>query len=156
MITIDELMTSNPYTLSESDTLEDARTIMTEKHIRHIPVTDNNKHVLGLVTQRDILQASDPGSKQQHNVRLSEIMIRNVSVIHQSDSVRQAAMFLRSHKYGCLPVVSDDGLVGIITDSDFIDIAINLLEQVEMAEEIPEIEPEEMDDFEIPLPEDYL
>lgn len=156
MITIDELMTSNPYTLTENDSLEDARTIMTEKHIRHIPVTDNDKHLLGLVTQRDILEATDPKSKQQENIKLSEIMIRNVSVIHQSDSVRQAAIFLRSHKYGCLPVVSDDGLVGIITDTDFIDIAINLLEQVEIAEEVPEMEPEEMDDFEMPVPEEYL
>jgi predicted transcriptional regulator len=83
-------------------------------------------------------------------------MIQNVSVIHQSDSVRQAAIFLQAHKYGCLPVVSDDGLVGIITDSDFIDIAINLLEQVEIAEEVPDVETDMMEDVELPVLEEEL
>ena len=163
MITIDELMTANPYTLRENDTLEDARRIMTERHIRHIPITDDNHHLLGLVTQRDVLEATDPGSKQQanrvsssDNIKLSDIMIRNVSVVHQSESVRQAAIFLRSHKFGCLPVVSNDRLVGIITDSDFIDIAINLLEQVDMAEDAVDYEMDSMDDVELPVLEDEL
>lgn len=154
MITIDELMTSDLYTLCDSNSIDDARRIMTEKHIRHIPVTDNNGHLLGLVTQRDVLEATDPRLKQQDDIKLSDIMIRNVSVIHKLDSVRQAAIFLQSHKYGCLPVVSDDSLVGIITDSDFIDIAINLLEQIEVAEEGVEIETETMDDMELPVLED--
>ena len=42
---------------------------------------------------------------------------------------------MQSHKYGCLPVIDEDCLVGIITDSDFVSIAINLLEQVELLEE---------------------
>ncbi len=159
MITIDELMTSDPYTLTENDLLDDARNIMTEKNIRHIPVTNSNNHLLGLVTQRDVLEATVPGAEQQSKkdgIKLLDIMIRNVSVIHQSDSVRQAAIYLQAHKYGCLPVVSDDGLVGIITDSDFIDIAINLLEQVEISEEIPDVETDMMDDIELPVLEEEL
>lgn len=120
---------------------------MTEKHIRHIPITDNDGHVLGLVTQRDILAATEPGLKVQTkgiscelDIKLADIMMRDVSVIHREDSLRQAALYIQSHKYGCLPVVSDDRLVGIITDSDFIDIAINLLEQAEIMEEEASIE----------------
>ena len=159
MITIDELMTSDPFTLSENDSLDDARNIMTEKHFRHIPITNSDKQLLGLVTQRDVLEATVPrsGSKSnEEDIKLSDIMIQNVSVIHQSDSVRQAAIFLQAHKYGCLPVVSDDGLVGIITDSDFIDIAINLLEQVEIAEEVPDVETDMMEDVELPVLEEEL
>ena len=140
-------MTSEPYTLRESDSLNDARIIMTEKHIRHIPITDDDDHLLGLVTQRDVLAATAPAMMQQVNdvsyeadIRLSDIMKRDVSVIHKSDSLRQAARYIQSRKYGCLPVVSDDCLVGIITDSDFIDIAINLLEQAEMMEEETKVE----------------
>lgn len=152
MITIEEFMTHAPYTLCETDTLNDARKIMTEKHIRHIPITDNDNHVLGLVTQRDVLAATEPGWKQsaenkssESTIRLSDIMIRDVSVIHKSDSLRRAAMYIQSHKYGCLPVVSEKCLVGIITDSDFIDIAINLLEQVEITEEETKMETGEDD-----------
>ena len=156
MITIEEFMTADPYTLRSSDSLSDARRVMTEKHIRHIPVTDDNKHLLGLVTQRDVLAATDPGSKPQtksspqqadRDIKLSDIMITEVNVIHKADSLRQAALYIQEHKYGCLPVVADDCLVGIITDSDFIDIAINLLEQVEATEEETGIEVEdEIDD----------
>jgi len=151
MINIDEIMTTDPCTLRGTDTINEARQIMTEKHIRHIPIIDSENHVLGLVTQRDVLAATGPvllpSDKSDSvganaDIKLSEIMIRNVRVVHQSDSLRQAAVYLQAHKYGCLPVVSDDFLVGIITDSDFIAIAINLLEQAELSEDIPEVETE--------------
>jgi CBS domain-containing membrane protein len=144
MITIEEFMTSEPCILHETDSINDAWKIMTEKHIRHIPITDSDNQVLGIITQRDVLAATYPGAVQPETsdlgeagsaTQLSEIMIRNVSIVHKKDSLRQAAVYLQEHKYGCLPVVSDDRLVGIITDSDFIGIAINLLEQVELLEE---------------------
>ena len=144
MITIEEFMTPDPYTLRQSDSINDAWEVMIGKHVRHIPVTDEDNHVVGLVTQRDVLAATDPGAIREaktasHEVKsdltLSEIMIRDVTVIRKDDSLRQAALYLQTHKYGCLPVVVDDRLVGIITDSDFIDIAINLIEQVELSEE---------------------
>ena len=152
MITVEEFMTADPYTLHDSDSLNDARKVMTERNIRHIPVVDNDKHLIGLVTQRDVLAATDPSSRQQlrsspqegdTDIKLSDVMITDVSVIHKTDSLRQAALYIQSHKYGCLPVVSEGRLVGIITDSDFIDIAINLLEQAEVLEEEIEVELED-------------
>jgi CBS domain-containing membrane protein len=140
MINVEELMTANPYTLRETDTLHDAWKIMTEKRIRHIPITGEDGHLKGLVTQRDVLASANPasvatGEDSAASILLSEIMIKNISVIHPSDHLRQAALHMQSHKHGCLPVVADEKLVGIITDSDFISIAINLLEQVELLEE---------------------
>lgn len=162
MITIDELMTSDPYTLRETDTLEDARRLMTEKHIRHIPITDVDHHLAGLITQRDVLEATDPGANRSDqasrhiDIKLADIMIKKVSVIHKNDSVRRAAIHLQEHKYGCLPVVVDNQLVGIITDSDFIGVAINLLEQVEISEAEIDYEPDEMEDVEMPVPDENL
>lgn len=152
MITIDEFMTSEPYTLSENDSINDAWKIMTEKHIRHIPITDKDKRLLGLVSQRDILAATGSSNSSQGaetDGKLGNIMVRDVSSISATNSLRQAAIYLQSHKYGCLPVVSDDRLIGIITDSDFISIAINLLEQVELTEEEIEYE-NSLDDIEMP------
>ena len=143
MITIEEFMTSEPYTLRETDSINDAWEVMIGKHIRHIPVIDDENHVLGLITQRDVLAATDPGDIREaknasHELKsdltLAEIMTRDVKVIHKEDSLRQAALYLQSHKFGCLPVISGGSLVGIITDSDFINIAINLLEQAEITE----------------------
>ena len=164
MITVDEFMTAEPCALRDTDTINDAKQIMTEKHIRHIPIIDSENHVLGLVTQRDVLASTglallssekSDSIVDQTDIRLSEIMIRNVQVVHPSDSLRQAALYLQAHKYGCLPVVSDDCLVGIVTDSDFIAIAINLLEQAELAEDIVELETEDlMDDINLQLVDD--
>lgn len=144
MIIVEDFMTTEPWTLRETDSIDNAREIMTERHIRHIPITDDENRLVGLVTQRDILAATDPAqllkAKSDSNadgadLKISDIMIHNVSVISEKDSLRQAALYLQSHKYGCLPVVTDDRLVGIITDSDFIAIAINLIEQAELNEE---------------------
>lgn len=141
MMTIDEFMTAAPYTLRGDDTLYKARKIMTEKHVRHIPVTDDDNYLLGLVTQRDILAITGyapslPIENEEeavdNNILLSEIMISDVSTVTPDSSLREAAMFLQKHKYGCLPVVSNSALVGIITDSDFVGMAINLLEQIEL------------------------
>jgi CBS domain-containing protein len=162
MITIEEFMTSEPYTLRETDSIKDAWETMVRKHIRHIPVINDENHVLGLVTQRDVLAATEPGAIREaksashelkSDVTLAEIMIRDVKVIHKEDSLRQAALYLQSHKFGCLPVISDGSLVGIITDSDFIDIAINLLEQAEITEDDGAIDDEsdqELADVDLP------
>ena len=53
-------------------------------------------------------------------------------------SLRQAALFLERHKIGCLPVVTNGKLKGIITDTDFVGVAINLLEQIEDTEPVEE------------------
>lgn len=150
MITIEEFMTENPFTLSSTDFVADAWRVMMEKNIRHIPITDGKNHLLGLVTQRDVLASTKPmlkdeAEKSTHvvgmDIMLSEIMIKNITVIDKNESLREAAVFMQSHKYGCLPVIADGSLIGIITDSDFIAIAINLLEQVELAEDDFEAEP---------------
>ncbi len=144
MISIDEFMTPNPFTLKKSDPIEAAWKIMTEKRIRHIPIVDNDDQVLGLVTQTDVLAASKPisSSKSIENkvssntdITISDIMIDDVAVIHPSENLRQAGLYMQSHKHGCLPVVSKKRLVGIITDSDFITIAVNLLEQSDLQDE---------------------
>jgi CBS domain-containing protein len=143
MITVNEIMSTDLQTLHESDTVHDARKLMTERHIRHIPILDQDGILKGLVTQRDILAATlskiEDASNEERlsfelSVPLKEIMTQNISVIDRHANIRKAALRLQSHKHGCLPVVADGKLIGIVTDTDFIAVAINLLEQLEMAE----------------------
>ena len=65
-------------------------------------------------------------------------MVRNVISVDMHASLRQAALFLEKHRIGCLPVVTDGDLHGIVTDTDFVGVAINLLEQIEAAEPLDE------------------
>ena len=65
---------------------------------------------------------------------IGDIMVTDVATVDEHASLRQAALFLEKHRIGCLPVLSDGELKGIITDTDFVGVAINLLEQLELDE----------------------
>jgi CBS domain-containing membrane protein len=141
MLTVSEIMTREPYTMGPDDTLETARQMMAEHHIRHIPVVNKDGSLMGLVSQRDVLAAEDStvlnaaGDKSpQRYVAVSSIMTTPVQTTEENSSLRGTAMFLQQHKLGCLPVLDKGKLTGIITDTDFVGVAINLMEQLEDAE----------------------
>ncbi len=141
-------MTAQPYTLGPDDSLAKARELMAEHHIRHIPVVSGDNCLVGVVTQRDVLAAADSSilpdqsahEAEQQYVALSAVMTSPVQTVDENASLRGTALHMQKNKLGCLPVVRDDQLVGIITDSDFVAIAITLMEQLEIAEP-------DMDDF---------
>jgi len=140
MITVKEIMTTELVTLKQSDSIESAREIMSNKGIRHIPVVEDSGKLIGLVTQRDVLRASKSTleSNQQiddSKVLIKQIMTENVSFSHPKDSLRVAGIELQKGKYGCLPVVENEQLVGIITDTDFVGVAIDLIEHMDFAED---------------------
>jgi CBS domain-containing membrane protein len=141
MLTVAEIMTREPYTLEPDDTLATARELLAEHHIRHIPIVSPEGSLIGLVSQRDILAAADSSvlnrddeSSHEGYVALSAIMTSPVQTADESASLRGAAMHLQQNKLGCLPILRQTKLVGIITDSDFVAIAINLMEQLEVSE----------------------
>lgn len=144
LITVEDIMTSRLYTLKASNAIQDASELMKQKSIRHVPVVNDFGRLLGLVTQKDILMATSPvgtGSPEELSASLTYVMNRRVITIPRDTSLAAAARLMREHKIGCLPVVGDERLVGIITDSDYVDIAIHLLEQMDL------LEPEEEDEF---------
>jgi CBS domain-containing protein len=73
-----------------------------------------------------------------NEIGISDAMVTDVATVDVNASLRHAALFLEKHKIGCLPVLDDDRLVGIITDTDFVGVAINLLEQLEETEPVDE------------------
>ena len=137
MITIDELMTTELCVLGREACLIDIQELMRKKNIRHIPIVDTGE-LLGIVSQRDLLSATPVSSENQTNVYsdtlVVDIMRSGVETVEPSTSARSAALLLERHKIGCLPVVEGNQLVGIVTSSDFIAVAVNLMEQMEVLE----------------------
>ena len=142
MLTVEEIMTREPYTLGPDDSLAEARKLMAEHHIRHVPIVSGDGTLVGLVSQRDVLaaedssvlnQAGDPDATESY-VALSSVMTSPVQTVDEQAGLRGTAMHLQKNKMGCLPVLREGRLVGIITDSDFVAIAINLMEQIEAGE----------------------
>lgn len=146
MFTIEAIMSSDLITVAPTATLAEARSLMHEHRIHHVPVVKGDK-LVGLVTLTNVLAATDSFLRDPQNrihaneISIADAMVTDVATVDINASLRHAALFLERHKIGCLPVLDDDKLVGIITDTDFVAVAINLLELLE------ETEPDD-DDFE--------
>ncbi len=122
-------------TITKDERMTIAKKIMQEKNIRHLPVVDGKK-LIGLVTNMDIRKAeASPATsleiRELHylldKIKVSEIMTRNVITIHPDTSVEEAATLLHDNKIGCLPVVEDGNLAGIITENDVMEIFIQVM-----------------------------
>ncbi|MFM5539709.1 CBS domain-containing protein [Aeromonas veronii] len=143
MMTLSEIMTEHPFTLGPSNSVKQAMDLMQQERIRHIPIVDEQHHLLGLVTLTDILATREsklllisPEREAEftESVQLDEIMTRQVASVDPHAGIKEAALYLQRHRYGCLPVLKGRKLIGIVTESDFISVAINLLELMEEQE----------------------
>ena len=90
----------------------------------------------GLVILPSPLFPIDEDGPQPDAITVSQIMWRDLITVSSDTDLRQAAMFLRNQKVGCLPVVDNGKLVGIITNTDYLNIAVALLEDNEHLEPI--------------------
>ena len=148
MFSIDAIMSTNLITVPPTATLAEARTLMYDNRIHHLPVTEG-KNLVGLVTLTNVLAATDSflrGERDRihaNEIVIDDVMVRDVATVDVNARLRQAALFLEKHKIGCLPVMDEGNLIGIITDTDFVAVAINLLEQIEASEPIAD----EFDNF---------
>ncbi|MBI4807094.1 MAG: CBS domain-containing protein [Desulfovibrio sp.] len=140
MLTVSDLMTTQLFTLLESDSLYTAKQIMEMARVRHVPIVDSKDSFIGLITHRDMLavavsKLSEIDSSTQDEldagIPLREIMRTDVAVVSSDTQLRDAAQMLLDHKYGCLPVVDGDKLVGIITEADFLRLTISLMDALD-------------------------
>ena len=136
MMTLEMIMSTDLITITPEEILAAARELMHEKRIHHLPVVEDGA-LVGLVTLTNVLAATDSFLRDDDSrIHATEIVVRDmmvtdVATVDEHASLRQAALFLEKHRIGCLPVVTDGELKGIITDTDFVAVAINLLEQLE-------------------------
>lgn len=141
MFDLQAIMTTDLITVSSLASLGQARALMREHRIRHLPVVNDSRELVGLVTHSIVLAATDSILRDADNriheddIPIADVMVTKVATVDEHASVRQAALFLEKHRIGCLPVLGDGKLVGIITDTDFVGVAINLLEQLEELED---------------------
>jgi CBS domain-containing membrane protein len=137
-VLVKHIMSAPVVTFFAEQTLPLAEDVMRFKHIRHLPVVDEHHHLVGLVSHRDLLAAKistltgleqNQRRARQDNVRISEIMTRNIWSVRPDTNAAIAGRTLLDHKYGCLPVIDGgDRLVGIVTERDYLRIAVHALE----------------------------
>jgi len=147
---VKDVMTDIVETLNVGDSLDLADHLMKAGRIRHLPVVDGNGHLIGLVTHRQILAAwvshGSPGREPPHQVArevpVEMLMERNVLTVSPDTTAALAAALIESSRFGCLPVVDNGQLVGIISEADLVRFARKHLEaETEANTERPATEP---------------
>lgn len=134
-MTIKSVMTPNPITVSEGDTVTDAQTIMDREKIHRLPVVDRHKQLVGIVSKADLLEAAPSDAStlsvyEMNNLlaklQIGKIMTREVVTITADTVVEDAARLLVDKDIGGLPVMDGITLVGIVTESDLFRLLIDI------------------------------
>lgn len=139
MINVESIMTPDPLRLKVNDTLADANRLMGKEHIHHVPIVDDSDNLVGLISHRDVLSANSSSLRSKaksdyQSTLLSEIMVTDVVTITPTAGTLKAAQYIHNSRHGCLPVVKQGKLIGIVTEYDFVEVAMSLLERREQRE----------------------
>lgn len=126
---VEEFMTTDLFTVQKEDILEFVANLFEWRRIRYVPVEDENKHLVGLITMRTVFKEFN--KKIYHDEKISgsvaELMIKNPITIHPEASILEAIDIMGSKEIGCLPVVKNNRLVGVITEQNYMTITARLL-----------------------------
>jgi CBS domain-containing protein len=129
---VGQFMTTRLFTLHDDEPIDLAASIMDWEHIRHIPVEDNQHHLIGLVSYRDLLRVLARGDAS--SVSVGSVMKRDPQSVTPETPTLEVIRLMRESQVSCLPVVAPPDakgmkkLVGIVTDHDVMGVAGKLLE----------------------------
>ena len=129
--TVGQFMSTDLFTLRPDDLVDLAASVMDWRHIRHVPVEDDEGGLVGLVTHRGLLRLMSSGqiTNQTRSLTVREIMKTNPTSVTSTTPTLEAIEIMRRAKIGCLPVVDDEQLVGIVTSYDFLTATARLFKQ---------------------------
>jgi len=122
---IKDLMISDPITITENSSIQEAIELMKDNSIRHMPVIKKGNKLRGFVTLSDLKQGLIPS--MVGDISLSDLMIKDPIVVDPEDDIEIAALLIYRHKIGGMPVVKKGTVVGIITESDILRTFIDMM-----------------------------
>lgn len=132
---VDRMMTPEVIKVTPDTRVTHMTSIMRDRHVRHLPVVDEQDRLVGLVSQRDLQRVSpspittlSAGEVNYllNKVTAEKIMHREVVTCSPDTPVERAGCIMRDRAVGCLPVVKDGRLVGILTGVDLIDFFLDV------------------------------
>jgi CBS domain-containing protein len=129
--TVGQFMSTDLFTVQPDDLIDLAASVMDWRHIRHVPVEDGDGRLVGLVTHRSLLRMLANGNRGQNGnpITVREVMLPNPLTVSPATSSLEAMEIMRSSKIGCLPVVEENHLIGIVTSFDFLDASARLFKE---------------------------
>jgi CBS domain-containing protein/gamma-glutamyl:cysteine ligase YbdK (ATP-grasp superfamily) len=127
--TVGQFMSTDLFTMRPDDLVDLAASVMDWRHIRHVPVEDEQGRLVGLLSHRTLLRLLARGLPDGEPVAIRQIMKADPVTVTPSTPTLEAIELMRTHRVGCLPVVEDGALVGIVTAQDFLVASAQLFEQ---------------------------
>ncbi|HWN68803.1 MAG TPA: CBS domain-containing protein, partial [Haliangium sp.] len=129
--TVGQIMSTDLFTVHPEDIVDLAASVMAWEHIRHVPVEDEHGRLVGILTHRTLLRymARSRGGSQGAPMAVRDIMKHKPLAVPPDTLTVDAIRLMRKHQIGSLPVVDGDKLVGIITESDLLEVSARLLEK---------------------------
>src|SRR5512147_336792 len=132
-----EKIQKNPVTIGPEASFYEARNLIHEKGIRHLPVVDKNNSLVGIVTDRDIREAAPSDatllSVQELNYLLGKLKVSSfmtpkakLITITPDTLIEEAVQLMHDNKIGCLPVLDGEKLYGIFTETDALDHLVDV------------------------------
>jgi acetoin utilization protein AcuB len=132
---VGQRMTRNPITITPDMTVPEAQAIMRREKIKRLPVLDDDRRLVGIVTSLDLIHASpSPATSldiyEMHyllsKLKVEKVMTKQVITVSEDLPIEEAARIMEDHKISGLPVMRGDILVGIITETDLFKLFIEL------------------------------
>lgn len=137
-LTVRDIMTSEVVTVFERDSMEMAEQTMHAARVHHLPVLSSSGRLVGVLSHCDVLRATmsciaeptaDEETAIKQSIPVAMLMRAPEGVISPTTSVRRAARLLSRFDYGCLPVVENGQLIGLVTKGAFVDLVDRLLDE---------------------------
>ncbi|MDZ4682677.1 MAG: CBS domain-containing protein [Saprospiraceae bacterium] len=130
---VEEFMVTDLFTVQKDDLIDLVAELMDWRRIRYMPVEDSKGQLCGLITSRLLLRHFTRFNRVNGKdaVAVKDIMIEQPLVIAPTATILEAMTMMRENRIGCLPVVKDNELVGVITEMDFLRISARLIERLE-------------------------
>jgi len=138
-IKVKDLMTAELHTIDPDDCIKKVEEMMKWKKVRHIPVVDKNLKLLGLITHRNLLDIKYPSflnlpeedlRKLKRTILVKKVMKSSILTADPEVEIQQIISEMVENKYGCIPVIKDEKIIGIVTEADFVLLSEALLEVV--------------------------
>ena len=129
--TVGQFMATDLFTVRPDDLVDLAASLMDWRHIRHVPVEDEEGRLVGLVTHRGLLRLLSRGSNvpDGNSLTVRQIMKSNPTSVSSTTPTLEAIEIMQRAGIGCLPVVDNNQLVGIVTSYDFLTATASLFKQ---------------------------
>lgn len=129
--TIGQFMATDLFTVRPGDVIDLAASLMQWKHIRHVPVEDDEGQLVGIISHRDLMRLLSTSLSKQNDkpILVRDIMKKNPVAAPPEMPTLEAINLMREHNIGCLPIVKDGKLMGIITAYDFLAVSEKLFRE---------------------------